>query len=205
MFIFKKSIVDEDSNTIIVSFAGHGLKFGGVPRAEFANFLGTYFGHVDALFLVDTKLRCYHEGIGGISRNVDETAKYIKTVIEKYGHVVFLGVSAGGYAAILFGSLLNVNSVVAFIPQTRLKSHVFDCRYKDLNPFINDVTQYYLFGDLSVEDSRHMHHISHCEHLAHHQNVYLQKMNKVDLKELRDTGELFTIINNVISTQVARA
>ena len=31
-----------------------------------------------------------------------------------------MGVSAGGYASILFGSLCNVSSVIAFIPRTKL-------------------------------------------------------------------------------------
>ena len=67
---------------------------------------------------MDKNRNSYHNGIVGISNNIDETLPHLQAQIAPYSNVIFLGVSSGGYAAILFGSLLNVKSVLAFIPQT---------------------------------------------------------------------------------------
>jgi hypothetical protein len=186
------------SSTIVVSFAGHGLKFGGVPRPEFYNFLTKNFSSIDILLLVDFNCRCYHQGLKGITTNVDETAKYIQDIICSYTKVIFVGVSAGGYAAILFGSLLNVNDVIAITPQTKLKALFFDDSYKDLTNLVNPTTNYVLIADTSVEHPEHMHHSSHCERIEHYKNVVVLRKNKVDVAQMRDDGSLLDLFRSVI-------
>ena len=110
-----------DTDTLIVSFAGHDRKFGSVQRFEFVNFIDKHFNDIDRQFYTDKHLLSYHKGIFGITNNIDETVEYLKKQIRKYKNVIFLGVSSGGYAAILFGSLCNVTFVCAFIPQTILR------------------------------------------------------------------------------------
>jgi hypothetical protein len=188
------------SSTLILSFAGHGLKFGGVPRPEFYNFLSKNFPTVDILLLVDYNCRCYHQGLKGITSNVDETAKYIQNIISGYQKVVFVGVSAGGYAAILFGSLLKVNDVIAITPQTKLKASFFDDSYRDIANRINSTTKYLLVADTSVEHPFHMHHSSHCDRIEHHENVVVLRKNKVDVAKMRDEGSLLDIFQNVIKS-----
>lgn len=186
------------STAIVVSFAGHGLKFGGVPRPEFYNFLSKHFPRIDVLLLVDYNCRCYHNGLKGITSNVVETSNYIQNVTAGYRKVVFIGVSAGGYAAILFGSLLKVNDVIAITPQTKLKATFFDDSYRDLTYLINQSTNYLLVADASVEHPEHMHHISHCERIEHYENVVVLRKNKVDIVQMRDDGSLLEIFQNVI-------
>jgi hypothetical protein len=186
------------SSTIVVSFAGHGLKFGGVPRPEFYNFISRNFPEVDILLLVDYNCRCYHQGLKGITTNVDETVNYIKNIINGYEKVVFVGVSAGGYASILFGSLLKVNDVIAITPQTRLKALVFNDLYRDLTNFINSTTNYLLIADTSVEHPDHMHHRSHCERIEHHKSVIVVCRDKVNVVQMRDDGSLLDIFQKVI-------
>lgn len=186
------------SSTIVVSFAGHGLKFGGIPRPEFYNFLSKHFPNIDLLLLVDYNCRCYHQGLKDITSNVDETTAYIKSIIDGYQKVVFVGVSAGGYASILFGSLLKVNDVIAITPQTKLKALVFDELYKDLTNFINPITNYTLIGDTSVKHPDHMHHVSHCERIEHYSNVVVLRKNEVDVAQMRDDGSLLEIFQKVI-------
>lgn len=183
------------SDTIFVSFAGHGYKYGEVPRAEFKQFLATQFPHVDALFLVDAHMRCYHQGIQGETTNVPETVEYIREKIKPYKKAIFLGVSAGGYAAILFGSLLQVHTVLAFIPQTSLKASVFDDTYRHLDPYIHPATHYILVGDAGIQDPNSMHHISHCDRIAHHANVDILRLPRVDMKQLRNDGTLKEIVH----------
>jgi radical SAM superfamily enzyme YgiQ (UPF0313 family) len=81
--------------------------------------------------------------IVGISKNIDETIQYLQEQIASYSNVIFLGVSSGGYAAILFGSLLKVNSVLAFIPQTIRRNQNIDEKYRDISIYINNTTNYF--------------------------------------------------------------
>jgi hypothetical protein len=75
---------------------------------------------------------------------------------------------------------------------------LFDTKYKDLLPLINNITKYHLFGDLSVKSIHDSHHISHCRRLKIYKNVYLKEYMKLDVKNLRNTGELLKIFTSII-------
>lgn len=190
------------SKTLIVSFAGHGLKYGGVPKIEFANFLETYFSHIDAQFYIDNTCSSYHHGMQGVSTNIDETVEYLRQRFEGYDKIICLGASAGGYAAILFGSLLKVDTVMAFIPQTILKHKDREDKYRNLAPFINPGTKYHVFGDISITDENNCHHISQCENIAKHSNVKLERMYGVNLKALKYTGQLLRIFKEIVQCNI---
>lgn len=183
-----------EPKTLIVSFAGNGLAYGGVPKFEFINFLKQHFTHIDAQFYIDNSCQCYHHGMQGISTNIDETVEYLRKAFEGYERVICLGSSAGGYAAILFGSLLEVDYVIALIPQTILTSPNRDERYRNLKPHINPTTKYFLYGDISIDDVNNCHHISQCENIANLSNVKLQKIHGVNLKAMKHNGQLLKII-----------
>uniref|UniRef100_A0A6C0HYD5 Alpha/beta hydrolase n=1 Tax=viral metagenome TaxID=1070528 RepID=A0A6C0HYD5_9ZZZZ len=188
----------EQTKTLIVTFGSHNKKFGLLPRFEFVRFLEEHFPDTDRHFYIDDKMDLYHKGIQGISTNIDETVEYLKNEIANYENVIFMGISSGGYAAILLGSLLNINYVLAFIPQTlRMKSNI-DEKYRDISPYINETTQYYIYGDASILNSNDFHHISHCERIVeNHPNVFLTKKNPFDIKKMRDDGELYSILSNI--------
>ena len=188
------------SDTLIVSFAGHNKNMGGIPRFEFVRFLETHFPHTSRHFYMDPDLNLYHSGIRGLTKSVEETADYLRKEVQGFSHVLFLGASGGGYAAILFGSLLGVQSVVAFIPQTvrRAKTGV-DEKYRDLLPHMHADTQYYLYGDVTISDPLNIHHISHCERVADILNVHVARRKRVDLPTMRDNGALKEAIHNAIN------
>jgi hypothetical protein len=188
-----------DAETLIISFAGYDRIFGGIPRFEFVNFMEKYFKNISRHFYIDKYLNSYHQGIHEITNNIDETIEYLRNEIKNYKNVICLGISCGGYAAILFGSLLNINYVLAFIPQTLRRNKNIDEKYRDISKFINGTTKYYLYGNLSVSDVTHYHHISHCERISHHSNVFLIKKKYINLKEMRDTGELHAILNSLVN------
>jgi hypothetical protein len=194
---YKVNIVD--SETLIISFAGHDRIFGGIPRFEFVNFMETHFKNISRHFYTDKYLNSYHQGIHEITNNIDETIDYLRNEIKKYKNVICLGVSSGGYAAILFGSLLNINHVLAFIPQTLRRNKNIDEKYRDISKFINGTTKYYLYGDLSVSDVMDCHHISQCERISHYSNVFIIKKKHINLKEMRDNGELYAILNSLVN------
>lgn len=187
---------------LIITFAGSALLFGGIPPFEFLNYLGkNYTNECDLVFFIDNYQCSYHKGIKNISNNIDETAVYINDIIDSgnYDKIIFMGNSAGGYAAILFGSLCkNVSNVIAFIPQTILKNPI-DLKYSNLKNFINNKTKYLIYGNKNIIlKNDPVHHISHCENIDCFPNVNVIKADSCNLKELRDNGFLKKMIDNII-------
>lgn len=188
---------DDTKEVLLVSFGGLANLFGGMIPFEFLNFLKLHFGEYDRYFYIDKHQVWYHKGLSGITTNTDETIAYLGEKIKGYSKVIFIGVSAGGYAALLYGSLLGVSSVLAFIPQTRLvHTNNLDVRYIDIKPFINSHTAYTLCGSATGTD---LHDISHCKHIEHFANVNLITRYNQDMKELRDSGYLKNLISQVIN------
>ncbi len=180
--------------TLVVSFAGHGLGLGTLPRPEFVGFLSKHFAHLDKHFFIDKTNTWYHRGIEGKSSDIPSTVAYLRTVIAGYSRVVFIGSSAGGYAALLFGSLLAVDTVLAFKPQTILPVKLGP--HDDVRPFLNKTTRYEIYGDTS--EPKGYHHISHCDHLFGPENVSVHRLPALDLKRMRDSGELLKIFEGVL-------
>jgi hypothetical protein len=115
----------EGSRKDVLFLSFGGVRLGaGIPPAEFhASLSGR---DVPGYFIKDFRQSWYQEGLLGLSSDVASTAAVLKALIERHSprHVVTLGVSAGGYAAILFGALLGVDRVAAFSPQTDVSHQV---------------------------------------------------------------------------------
>ena len=111
---------DNDSDTLLVSFAGMGMKQS-IPTFIFYNFLKRY-NDIDKLFLRDIKQRYYMTGLCNSADDFHKTIDLIKNLTskKKYSKIVAIGCSAGAFAAILFSQLLGFNKVVAFSPQVVL-------------------------------------------------------------------------------------
>ena len=126
----------------------------------------------DLYFYIDKKQCWYHKGIDGITNNIEDTVLYLNSIIKKsnYKKILFMGVSAGGYASILFGSLCNINNDIAFIPRTRLINPLNE-KYGDLKNIINNQTKFLLYGDTNVQNKNDNHHISQCNNLECFKNV----------------------------------
>ncbi len=186
---------------LIICFGGMALQFGGILPFEFLNYLSSeYVDKCDLYFFIDKNQCWYHKGIQDITNNIDESVIYINDIIKNgnYEKILFMGVSAGGYGAILFGSLCNnVNNVISFIPQTILNNPI-NSEYSNLKNIINKKTNYLLYGDLSIQDINNNHHISHCENLEEFTNVTIIKSENCILKNLRDNGYIKDLIDNII-------
>jgi hypothetical protein len=190
--------VGYSNDLLIVSFGGYARNIGGILPFEFLNFLRIHFPNTDKQFYIDSHACCYSKGLNGISRNIDETVMYLSHQIKKYKKVVFIGKSGGGYAAILFGSLLNISTVIAFIPTTIIRTTKVEPKYKNIRPFINKTTMYYLYGDTKRTDVMDCHHISHCKNVETGPNIIVYEKDGIDLQTMRDSGELFQIFKTHI-------
>jgi len=196
-----KKVEGINKDVIIVSFAGFDKTFYEIPRFEFVNSLHNYFPNIAKHFYLDDHMNCYHNGISEISTNIDETVEYLKNELSSYKKIIFIGTSCGGYAAIMFGSLLNVTTVIAFLPQTiRYKPDNVNETYRDLRPHINNKTNYYIYGDPNITNMRSYHHFSHCERISDFKNVTVIKKIGMNIKEMSKNGELQTIINDAVES-----
>lgn len=189
------------TDTIIIVFTGYAMIHSAQQHFDFKRILNDNFENIDKHFYIDKNQKSYHKGISGISNNIDETVEYLKNIIKNYTKTIFMGISSGGYAAILFGSLLNATRVLAFIPQTILYKNDPDYneKYRDIEPFINKISKYYIYGDLSIKNKQNCHHISHCERINKYSNVFLTEFDNLNIKVLRNNGILLKIINDIIS------
>lgn len=124
--------------------------------------------------------------VTGINKNVDSVDKLL-TLLKKYtaGYVVTtIGISAGGYMAIIIGCLLNAEYVISFSPQTDLtyseinnnsflkkysKDHnknkyyrVYDVVCKSKTPI------YYIVGNKSKADAFYL---AECKKMPHFKTI----------------------------------
>jgi hypothetical protein len=107
----------EGRGTVLLAFGGLGQQLG-VPPFEFFSLTAGY--DVDRVFVRDTSRGFYHRGVTGLGGTIDEIAAHLAGLIPAGSRVVTVGVSAGGYAALLFGALLGVDEVIAISPITCL-------------------------------------------------------------------------------------
>ena len=195
-------IIKHGATNLIICFGGMALLMGGIPPFEFLNYLSnTYTTDTDMYFYIDKNQCWYHKGIDGITKNIDDTVVYLNNIkySKNYKKVIFMGVSAGGYASILFGSLCNVSNVISFIPNTKYHNNMIDPRYYNLCTVINNKTDYILYGDTNVKNINDTHHISQCENLNKYNNVKIIYHKGVCMKKLRDNNTINTILDNILN------
>jgi hypothetical protein len=110
---------DDASPTMLVVFGGLNRQVGGVPPFEFMRLTGGV--PVKRLFVRDPRQAWYHRGLPGVGDDLDAVAKHLASrPYGDYERLVLVGNSAGGYAALLFGSLLDADCVLSFAPQSTI-------------------------------------------------------------------------------------
>ena len=73
---------------------------------------------IGKVFVRDLDQIFYQRGVRGVGRTADEVTAGLRALLAGSGRTVFVGQSAGGYAALLHGVRLGVDQVVAFSPLT---------------------------------------------------------------------------------------
>ncbi|MEO0388270.1 MAG: alpha/beta hydrolase [Pseudomonadota bacterium] len=88
---------------------------------------------VNRLYLRDNFGLWYHRGLEGRTETLVDTAAFLTGFAAERGcsRITMLGVSAGGYAALILGHLTRAAAVVAIAPRTRL--HPDSERHADRN------------------------------------------------------------------------
>lgn len=110
---------ESNSDVLFLCFSGMGLG-GMIPPFEFSGMLRHY--DIKKIFVRDIQNYSFHNGLKGLTRNVDETGALIKEIVEESGarRVVSIGNCQGGLGAIMFGGMAGAHKVLAFAPLTFL-------------------------------------------------------------------------------------
>lgn len=209
---YQESMKQQTNEVIIVTFSGRQQGLATLTLFEFTKFLESTYPLYDKIYCRDEKVKWYNHGLTDLTSNIDETIEFLRKKIAGYTNVLFVGASMGGYAALLFGSILKVNAIIAFRPQTYIRKCIddYDIVYEDVLPYINDTTKYYIYGDTSIEDPDDIHSIEYCYRIMNPGNIItgekgskasfmkLKAYPKFDLKEYKDSGDLKEDFNNIM-------
>ncbi|MEQ1931118.1 MAG: hypothetical protein ABL957_11415 [Parvularculaceae bacterium] len=166
------AVWEPKSSGLLIVFSGFATRYRPWEAFHFMGLTRKYA--VNRLFLRDPKQAWYHQGIDGVSSCVDETAAFIAGVIAERGidKTAAIGVSAGGYASLIHGWLLEIDEIHAIAPQSyidienRLANDDFFMEEQVANIYETDFAQpeYFDLKPLfdSTPDIRTKMHIHYC-------------------------------------------
>jgi hypothetical protein len=212
--------LDHDSSTLLVAFGGmQGLL--GMPTFEFFKATGAI--PVKRLFVRDLRQAWYHRGIPGHGSTIEAVSEALGELVagQHVERLVMVGNSAGGYAALLFGTLLGADTVLGFAPQTVIELDVLaemgdhrwdaqlqalvadgglDPRWTDLRRALPGArraeTRYELYFDDSFRIDR-----LHAERLAGLEGAQLNRSDGGAhgiAAEMRQSGELAAVLQRAL-------
>ena len=111
---------DTKKNVLLIAFAGlrHQLGF---PMFEFNN-ITSGLKDINKIYLRDQQNVWFHRGLPNAGANIDGIADFLRkyTTHQSTQRIIIFGNCGGGYAALLFGHLLQASEVHAFAPKTFL-------------------------------------------------------------------------------------
>jgi hypothetical protein len=194
---------------LLIAFSGfaHALP---IPSFEFVGLSRDL--DINRIFGRDLTQTWYLSGHAGISTTIDGTVAFLKRKIKEAAadRVVVFGNSVGGYAAILFGTMLNADVVHAFAPYSMIgdKRYVrnqatieyvhqnFPDPYFDLRPVLQRAKRtgtinLYYDPELTI-DSKQAMHLDGVPNVYHHA---LPGRGHELIRVLKDSGELKKILS----------
>ncbi len=218
--------LNKRSRAMLIAFGGMSGALG-MPPFEFLSATGGL--QTSRIFVRDLAQAWYHRGIPGLGSTIDEAAAGIWRLLESRPpkRLVVAGTSAGGYAALVFGTLLGADVVLSIVPQTvvdhelmhamgddrwdsqlgdLMASGALDQRWSDLRRDLPSVrrrhTRYEVYFDPHVDLDRR-----HAERLANVSGVQLnhaQGEHGCLARNLRESGELERILTASVKGKPSR-
>lgn len=135
-----------DSDTAIVAFSGVLFK---PEKFNLEDHLSNLDG-ITKLFVRDPNRHWYNSGLPGVGPTIGEVAARIEQEVDRLAatRLITIGPSMGGYAAILFGCMLEAERAIAIAPQTLLDHRLrhappadIELQAPDLKPFVRAATR----------------------------------------------------------------
>jgi pimeloyl-ACP methyl ester carboxylesterase len=210
--------LDRPGNALLCTFGGISQGIG-MPAYEFRKVTDPLPAKL--AFIRDLSQSWYHSSLPGIGCGIQDLSAYVhrlcsETKVEK---LVCIGNSMGGYAALVVGALAKADLVIAIVPQTFI-SHQLRQRHNDerwphqisntllsrfATPQAFDLRTYLAdpgFTEAIVYADRADNlDATHAEWISEVPRVRLMWKNGGHnlVKNLRDTGELQTLLANAVS------
>jgi hypothetical protein len=130
------------NNTLVVAFQAHENTVFGTTLDEFKGVLNQL--DYDTVKINDINGQYFFNGIDETYNSFEKTLDLLSGYTSGYTKTVFIGNCAGGHAAILFGTMLNVDKVIGFNTVSYLDQESLilnnDGRESEVN-FLNQSTQ----------------------------------------------------------------
>ncbi|PEE61142.1 hypothetical protein [Bacillus thuringiensis] len=218
-----KSVITDfetESDTLWVLFAGirGGL---GVKILEFGDITKNF--PIKKMFVRDLNTMYFYKGIyeEDAVNDILDMKKYLSQKLIESGakKIAFIGNSAGGYASLLFGKLLNVDEVHAFAPPTFLdrENRILhnDNNLTEIYDRLHNEIESNLFFDLVDVFNTHKNQIEGSYNIYYDQNSRIDKLHAermgifkeinlhpfpegghLVIKELKESGILTEILTN---------
>jgi len=170
---------EDQSNALVISFGG--------VRGDFEFYGSLSKLDVDFVLVRDPTKRWYQHGLQDLEGGFQGLINYLSELIaEREGKkLVVVGASAGGFAAILFGSLLNADQIISYGPQTYISDElraplnerrwwpelkrIAELQYGDLLPVVSSSIQskiHIFFGSDDFFDFLHAAHLIECPNVT---------------------------------------
>jgi hypothetical protein len=100
------------SNTLVVAFQAHESTVFGTTVDEFKGILNQL--DYDTIKINDINGKYFFDGIDETYNSFNKVLELLSGYTSGYTKTVFIGNCAGGHAAVLFGTMLNVDKVIGF-------------------------------------------------------------------------------------------
>jgi predicted esterase YcpF (UPF0227 family) len=136
--------IKEKNDILAISFSGAPFIF------EWKNTFEREFPNLNVLYVRDDWLSWWHGAYVGLNGyGVHVLKNFIESKINEYEskRIFAIGASKGGYGALLLGCLLNIDSVFAFSPKTRIDKGINKKYF--FQKYINEV--YKTFPDFILD------------------------------------------------------
>lgn len=199
---YKFSYKPGTNNTLIISISSKGANAGDNVTPEFDRLLTSYGCHIG--FALDMKKTWFNrqETFDGIRAAIDRVQEDINPQ-----KTVFLGLSMGGFGAILFSKYCVCTNVVALSPQIDLTApwdNRYERYYKEIPEFIFptvldcfvDTTQYDIVVGRSTLDAEHVNLIPNQANINIHR---LPHPGHSPIDYWKNNGTLFEELRSLIS------
>ena len=126
----------EGEQTAVVYFSSNALWFSGkhsfydrILKRDYYEWQKNRLEGADAhIWLRDLFCCFYYYGINTQIDSIEKIRDFLSQLLKGYRKVIFVGASAGGYAAALLGNMLNVSYVLSFSGQFDADAYLAVCR-----------------------------------------------------------------------------
>lgn len=153
----------------------------------------------------DVSEKWYSNGISDELDSIEKVAEFLKEQT-KDSKIITIGVSAGGYAACLFGSLLSAKYAIAISAQFQA------CNEINLPEMLkkSDMPVYYIYPSYSDMDIEHYELVKDIESVkvlnlkssVHHQPVFKDALKKIINSDINELNKMFAYKHKPIKERV---